>query len=156
MDSADLPRSLMLPLGSFLPLLKNYPFIISLLTQELNSPDKSSSTSKISGHTGRSNGSMLPQQDPDNDPKKGRIQKNAEDVINYFKKLKREGWEFHRKSPNKRHTAYINRTTKEIRYNDNLHNEVECFDKRGNHSVRDPITNELLNKPPHQLPDWLK
>jgi hypothetical protein len=98
---------------------------------------------------------MSPQQDPDNDPNRGRIQRKAKDVINYFKKLKEEGWEFF-KSDRKGHRAYKNNETGEIRYNDNLHHEVECFDRQGRHTVRDPVTDNILNKPQHQFPDWLK
>jgi hypothetical protein len=92
----------------------------------------------------------------DGDPKKNRIQRTAEDVVNYFKKLKEnKNWKFHRKDTSG-HRAYRNDKTGEIRYNDNLHHEVECFDKCGNHSVRDPVTDNILNKPQHQLPNWLK
>jgi hypothetical protein len=111
------------------------------------SASKTGSTQKQSSKGGE------PNLDPD-DPKKNRIQRTAEDVINYFKNLKKEGWEFFKKSGHR--TAYKNNKTGEIRYNDDLHHEIECFDKRGRHSVRDPITNDFLNKPQHQFPDWLK
>jgi hypothetical protein len=93
-------------------------------------------------------------QSPHCDPKKERIQRSAEDVFNYVQKMKKEGWEFLGRNGEKR--AYINRKTGEIRYNDNTHNEIECFDSSRRHSVRDPVTDELLDKPRHQFPDWLK
>jgi hypothetical protein len=106
------------------------------------------SSSKSSSGSGES---TRPPKKDDEDPKKSRIQRTAEDVRNHFKKLKGEGWEFLGRNGEKR--AYINRRIKEIRYNDDTHNEIECFDSSKRHSVRDPITNELLDKPQHLFPN---
>jgi hypothetical protein len=112
----------------------------------------SSLSKPTSGSSGPS--AQPPEGAEETDPKKSRIQRTAENVINYFKKLKQEGLEFLGRNGEKR--AYINRQTKEIRYNDDTHNEIECFDSSRRHSVRDPITNQLLDKPQHQFPNWLK
>jgi hypothetical protein len=118
---------------------------------------KSKPVVNSSSKSGSGGGSRLPTppEGDDRDPKKSGIQRTAEDVINHFKKLKKEGWEFYKKDKNG-HKAYRNNKTGEIRYNDNLHNEVECFDKHGRHTVRDPVTDSILDKPQHRFPDWLK
>lgn len=86
-----------------------------------------------------------------------RVCRTELDLFNYFQRLKKQAnWRFYRKSPDGKHTAYINSKTGEIRYNDNLHNEVECFDRHHKHSVLDPVTEQVLNKPPHSFPNWLK
>jgi hypothetical protein len=117
----------------------------------------SSKPKPVVSSSSRASGGGTSAQPPEGDDgdKKGRIQRTAEDVINYFKKLKQEGWKFYR-SDRSGHKAYKNEKTGEIKYNDNMHNEIECFDKSGRHTVRDPVTDELLDKPQHRFPDWLK
>lgn len=86
-----------------------------------------------------------------------RIQRTSVDLLNYFKKLRKlPEWKFFRRSPDGRHKAYRNTHTGEIRYNDDTHNEVECFDKSKRHFVLDPKTETRLKKPAHKFPDWLK
>jgi hypothetical protein len=115
-----------------------------------------SSSAKASGGGGGGGSSTQPPGCA-GDPKKNRIQRTAEDLEVYFKKLKKDkDWKFYRKSYDRKHTAYRNDKTGEIRYNDNLHNEVECFTKQRKHSVRDPLTDNLLDKPAHEFPGWLK
>ncbi len=86
-----------------------------------------------------------------------RIVRTRLNLDSYFKKLKETGeWKFYRKQGN--HKAYRNERTKEIRYGDFTHNEVECFDSKGRHFVRDAVTDELIPAKcgKHKLPDWCK
>ena len=89
---------------------------------------------------------------------RSRVQRTDTDLTNYFKRLKSDpDWKFYRSDGSGKHKAYKNTKTGEIRYNDNTHKEVECFDSKRRHFVRDCVTDELLlNKPKHSFPDWLK
>ena len=118
---------------------------------------KKSSTSTSSRSNINSGGGSAMPPDPEKEQEKSRVQRTAEDVVNYFKELKRDAnWRYF-KSDGRGYTAYRNTKTKEIRYQDFTHNEIECFDKKGNHSVRDAITDQIIpGKPAHPLPKWLK
>ncbi len=118
---------------------------------------KKPSTSISSRDTMNSSGGSAVPPDPEKEPEKSRVRRTAEDVVNYFKELKRDAnWRYF-KSDGRGHTAYRNTKTKEIRYQDFTHNEIECFDKKGDHSVRDAITDQIIpGKPAHPLPKWLK
>jgi hypothetical protein len=109
----------------------------------------------------RGGGAPEPQMDPDDRDRRQqnagrRIQRTRVDVVKYFNELRRNDrrWQYYKGSGNKK--AYRNSETGEIRYNDDMHNEIECFDSSRRHSVLDPITGERLNKPPHDFPDWLR
>jgi hypothetical protein len=86
------------------------------------------------------------------------VRRTPEDVINHFKELKKDpNWQKFRKAPDGK-SAYRNEITKEVRYRDDTHNEIESFSKDGQHVVIDPVTGEkILSKcGKHKLPDWLK
>jgi hypothetical protein len=90
---------------------------------------------------------------------KGRVQRIPEDAIKYMNELKKDKhWEYKGKAPNGKTFAYKNVITKEVRYVDEMHNEIECFLENGKHQVIDPVTGKLIPEKcgKHTIPQWLK
>jgi hypothetical protein len=79
---------------------------------------------------------------------KERIQRTPQDVTNHFKFLEESGDWKHKVKDGKK--IYTNTKTKEKRWPDLFHNEIEC--NKGNKSwVIDPVTGRVLDKKGHLL-----
>jgi hypothetical protein len=77
---------------------------------------------------------------------KERIVRTGKDVNDHFDRLKKDpNWRF-----NKKDKIYVNKTTKEKRWPDYLHNEIEC-NKGDKAWVMDPVTGKVLDKKGHLL-----
>ena len=72
--------------------------------------------------------------------KKERITNTREDLTNHIKELRKKQWK-----PAKQYgkDVLVNPKTKEIRYPDRFHNEIEC-NKNGKHTVLDPVTGKKI------------